>query len=59
MGFSHEPHKAVLADFLDAIEAGRDPSIPGDEALATQRVIEDILTAGAARRTRESAHDFA
>jgi predicted dehydrogenase len=49
MGFSHEPHKAVLADFLDAIEAGRDPAIPGEEALATQRVIEDILAAGGAR----------
>jgi predicted dehydrogenase len=49
MGFSHEPHKAVLADFLDAIEAGREPAIPGEEALATQRVIEDILAAGGAR----------
>ena len=46
MGFSHEPHKAVLADFLDAIKTGRDPAIPGEEALATQRVIEDILAAG-------------
>jgi predicted dehydrogenase len=49
MGFSHESHKAVLADFLDAIEAGRDPAIPGEEALATQRVIEDILAAGGAQ----------
>jgi predicted dehydrogenase len=46
MGFSHEPHKAVLSDFLDAIETGRDPAIPGEEALATQRVIEDILAKG-------------
>jgi predicted dehydrogenase len=49
MGFSHEPHKAVLADFLDAIEAGRDPEIPGEEALATQRVIENILAVGGRR----------
>jgi len=49
MGFSHEPHKAVLADFLDAIEAGREPAIPGEEALATQRVIEDILAMGGAQ----------
>ena len=49
MGFSHEPHKAVLADFLDSIEAGRDPAIPGEEALATQVVIEDILAAGGVR----------
>ena len=26
--FSHEAHKAVLSDFLDAIEQGRDPAIP-------------------------------
>ncbi len=46
MGFSHEPHKAVLRDFLDAIEQDRDPAIPGEEALATQRLIDDILTKG-------------
>ena len=43
MGFSHEPHKAVLRDFLDAIEQDRDPAIAGEEALATQRVIDDII----------------
>ena len=46
MSFSHEAHKAVLSDFLDAIEQGRDPAVPGEEALATQRVIEAILAAG-------------
>ena len=40
MSFSHEAHRAVLSDFLDAIEQGRDPAVPGEEALATQRVIE-------------------
>jgi predicted dehydrogenase len=43
MGFSHEPHKALLADFLDAIEAARDPLVTGEEALATQRLIEAVL----------------
>ena len=46
MGFSHEPHMAVLSDFLDAIEQDRDPAIPGEEALATQRVIEAIIEKG-------------
>ncbi|MGA3400240.1 MAG: Gfo/Idh/MocA family oxidoreductase [Acetobacteraceae bacterium] len=46
MAFSHEPHKAVLADFLDAIEQHRDPAIPGEEALETQRLIEAILAKG-------------
>jgi predicted dehydrogenase len=46
MQFSHEPHKAVINDFLDAIEQGRDPAIPGEEALATQRVIDIIINKG-------------
>jgi predicted dehydrogenase len=47
MAFSHEPHKAVITDFLDAIEQERDPAIPGEEALATQRVIDAIINKGA------------
>ena len=43
MAFSHEAHRAVLNDFLDAIEQGRDPAIPGETALATQRVIDAIV----------------
>ena len=37
---------AVIADFLDAIEQNRDPAITGEEALATQRVIDDIINKG-------------
>ena len=46
MAFSHEPHKAVIQDFLDAIEQDRDPAIPGEEALETQRVIDAIIAKG-------------
>lgn len=46
MAFSHEAHKAVLVDFLDAIEQDREPAIPGEEALDTQRLIEAILAKG-------------
>jgi predicted dehydrogenase len=46
MAFSHEAHRAVLSDLLDAIEQGRDPAVPGEDALATQRVIESILERG-------------
>ena len=46
MAFSHEPHKAVISDFFDAIEQRRDPAVPGEEALATQRVIEAIINKG-------------
>jgi predicted dehydrogenase len=46
MGFSHHAHRDLLADFLDAIETGRDPAITGEDALATQRVIDAILSKG-------------
>jgi predicted dehydrogenase len=46
MSFSHAAHRAVLSDFLGAIEQGRDPAITGKDALATQRVIEEILEKG-------------
>lgn len=46
MDFPHDAHRAVLADFLDAIRDGRQPLVTGDEALATQRLVADILDAG-------------
>lgn len=45
MDFPHDAHRAVLADFLDAIEQDRDPVVTGEEALASQRLIADILAA--------------
>jgi predicted dehydrogenase len=46
MAFSHDAHRDTISDFISAIEQGRDPAIPGEEALATQRVIDDILARG-------------
>ncbi len=46
MDFSHEPHRAVLTDFLDAIVEDRDPAVSGEEALASQRVVYDVLNKG-------------
>lgn len=45
MDFPHDAHRAVIADFLDAIEQGRDPVVTGDEALASQRLVDEILMA--------------
>jgi predicted dehydrogenase len=45
MDFPHDAHRAVLADFLDAIEQDRDPAVTGEEALASQRLIADIIAA--------------
>ena len=46
MGFSHDAHRALLSDFLDAIETNRDAAITGEDALTTQRVIDAILAKG-------------
>jgi predicted dehydrogenase len=43
MDFPNDAHRAVLADFLDALEAGRDPAVPAEEALATQELIDAVL----------------
>jgi len=43
MAFSHEAHKALIADFLDAIEGDRDPVTNGREALKVQILIEALL----------------
>jgi predicted dehydrogenase len=46
MDFPHDAHRAVIADFLDAIEAGRQPRVTGHEALESQRLVDRILAAG-------------
>lgn len=43
MAFSHEAHKGVIVDFLNAIEQGRDPMASGREALKVQILIEALL----------------
>jgi hypothetical protein len=43
MDFPNDAHRALLADFLDAIEAGRDPRVTGEEALASQELVQDVL----------------
>ena len=48
MDFPIDAHRALLADFFDAIAAGRDPAVTGEEALASQRLITDILERAAA-----------
>jgi predicted dehydrogenase len=43
MDFPNDAHRSVLADFLDAVQDGRDPAVTGEEALATQALIETVL----------------
>jgi predicted dehydrogenase len=46
MDFPHDAHRDLIADFLDAIEQDRDPRVTGEDALATQRLVEEILAKG-------------
>ena len=50
MAFPHDYHRAVIADFLDAIRAGREPKVSGREALRVHRLVDALLEAGASGR---------
>lgn len=54
MDFPHDPHRALIADFLDAVEQGRAPRVSGEEALDTQKLIEAILAKGGSPQDRGS-----
>lgn len=50
MDFPHEWHRALISDFLDAIESGRPPAITGREALSVHRLIDALLQSSAEGR---------
>jgi predicted dehydrogenase len=43
MAFSHEPHRRLIEDFLDAVETGREPVASGRSALAVHSLIDAML----------------
>jgi UDP-N-acetyl-2-amino-2-deoxyglucuronate dehydrogenase len=47
MAFSHEAHKALMTDFIDAIEQGREPVVSGREALNVLLLIDALLRSSA------------
>lgn len=47
MAFPHDHHRAVLADFIDAIETARQPKVSGREALKVHGLIEAMLRSAA------------
>ncbi|MBV8185196.1 MAG: hypothetical protein JOY76_10965 [Hyphomicrobiales bacterium] len=53
MAFSHEAHRGVLADFLDALDEDRDPAISGREALKVQLLIEALLRSAESGRAEK------
>ncbi len=43
MAFSNDAHKALIVDFLDAIDGNREPAVSGRESLKVLRLIEALL----------------
>lgn len=53
MDFPNDAHRALLRDFVDAVTCGRDPRVSGEDALATQRLIDEVIrVAGQSVRTQ-------
>jgi predicted dehydrogenase len=50
MAFTHEWHRAVLADFIAAVRDNRPPAVSGRDALSVQRLIEALLRSSAEGR---------
>jgi UDP-N-acetyl-2-amino-2-deoxyglucuronate dehydrogenase len=50
MAFPHDAHRALLTDFLDALDQGRSPRVTGREALRVHRFIDAVLRSSAERR---------
>jgi predicted dehydrogenase len=46
MAFPHDYHRALITDFLDALECGKEPCVTGEEALRVHALIEAILESG-------------
>jgi UDP-N-acetyl-2-amino-2-deoxyglucuronate dehydrogenase len=57
MAFSHEAHKALITDFLDAVDQGRDPVVSGREAVKVQVLIESLLRSSAEERPIDVKQD--
>lgn len=46
MAYPHDHHRAVMADFIDAIRNGREPRVTGEEALKVHRLIDALIETG-------------
>ena len=51
MDFPHDAHRAVLTDFLDAIQHDHPPRVSGREALKVHYFIDALLRSAAEKRT--------
>lgn len=46
MAFPHDWHRAVMADFVQAIRTDREPKVTGEEALKVHRLIDALIETG-------------
>jgi hypothetical protein len=46
MDFPHDAHRALIENFMAAIRHDHSLQVDGRQALLTQQLIEDVLTAG-------------
>jgi len=51
MAFPNDWHRSAIADFLDALDDGREPTVSGREALKVHRLIDALLEAGRSGET--------
>jgi UDP-N-acetyl-2-amino-2-deoxyglucuronate dehydrogenase len=51
MAFAHDQHRAIIADFLDAIDNKREPAVSGQEALRVHRLIDALLLSADSGKT--------
>jgi predicted dehydrogenase len=51
MDFPIDAHRALIGEFLDACREDRDPAITGEDALASQRLVDEILRVSGFRPT--------
>ncbi|PZN93394.1 MAG: gfo/Idh/MocA family oxidoreductase [Hyphomicrobiales bacterium] len=49
MAFPHDYHRAVMADFAEALRQTRPPRITGEDALQVHRLIDALIAAGQSR----------
>lgn len=46
MAYPHDYHRAVMDDFIDAIQQGREPRVTGEEALKVHHLIDALIETG-------------
>lgn len=46
MAFPHHYHRALWADFLEAVATGRDPRVTGEQALKVHHLIDALVETG-------------